>query len=215
MDYTRPEYSAIALLTIDVQRDFLDGQPAGIPGTSAILPNLTDVVRAFRSAGRPIVHVVRIYAPDGSNVDSCRRALVEAGTRVVCPGTDGVELAESLGLPSFQRLDTDRLLSGELQSFGPREWAMYKPRWGAFFGTQLEGHLRRLGVTTLAIAGCNFPNCPRTTIYEASERDFRIVLVDDAVSGLYDRGRQELTGIGVALMSAAALITATVTTARI
>jgi nicotinamidase-related amidase len=36
MDYTRPEYSAIALLTIDVQRDFLDGQPAGITGTSIV-----------------------------------------------------------------------------------------------------------------------------------------------------------------------------------
>jgi nicotinamidase-related amidase len=57
-------------------------------------------------------------------------------------------------------------------------------------------------VTSLAFTGCNFPNCPRTSIYEASERDFRIVLVEDAVSGLYDRGRKEMTDIGVVLMSA-------------
>jgi hypothetical protein len=49
--------------------------------------------------------------------------------------------------------------------------------------------------------GCNFPNCPRTSIYEASERDFRIVLARDAISGLYERGEHELVGIGVHLMS--------------
>jgi nicotinamidase-related amidase len=49
--------------------------------------------------------------------------------------------------------------------------------------------------------GCNFPNCPRTSIYEASERDFRIVLVEDAVSGLYERGTEEMRNIGVRLMS--------------
>ena len=34
-------------------------------------------------------------------------------------------------------------------------------------------------------------------MYEASERDFRIVLVSDAVSGLYDRGVDECRAIGV------------------
>jgi nicotinamidase-related amidase len=62
--------------------------------------------------------------------------------------------------------------------------------------------LKDLGVTSLAFAGCNFPNCPRTSIYEASERDFRIVLVEDAISGLYDRGRDEMKNIGVHLITA-------------
>jgi hypothetical protein len=63
-------------------------------------------------------------------------------------------------------------------------------------------------VTTAVFCGCNFPNCPRTSIYEASERDFRIVLADDAVSGLYDKGREELKNIGVWLMPTADLIEA-------
>jgi nicotinamidase-related amidase len=53
----------------------------------------------------------------------------------------------------------------------------------------------------VVFCGCNFPNCPRTSIYEASERDFRVVLVRDAVSGLYERGEQELLNIGVQLMT--------------
>ena len=49
----------------------------------------------------------------------------------------------------------------------------------------------------------NFPNCPRTSIYEASERDFRVVLARDAISGLYDQGVDELVGIGVTVMDTA------------
>jgi hypothetical protein len=60
------------------------------------------------------------------------------------------------------------LCTGALQELGEHEWAMYKPRWGAFYGTGLDSHLRLLQVDTLALTGCNFPNCPRTSIYEAS-----------------------------------------------
>jgi nicotinamidase-related amidase len=51
---------------------------------------------------------------------------------------------------------------------------MYKPRWGTFYNTLLEKHLHDLGVNTVIVCECNFPNCSRTTIYEASERDFRM-----------------------------------------
>jgi nicotinamidase-related amidase len=54
-----------------------------------------------------------------------------------------------------------------------------------------------LDVNTVAVCGCNFPNCPRATIYEASERDFRVAVVTDATSGLYERGLRELENIGV------------------
>ena len=85
---------------------------------------------------------------------------------------------------------------------GSKEVVIYKPRWGAFFKTSLEGYLHEFGVSSLAFTGCNFPNCPRTSIYEASERDFKIVLVEDAVSGLYERGKDEMRNIGVLLMRA-------------
>ncbi len=72
-------------------------------------------------------------------------------------------------------------------------------RWGAFFGTALDDHLRDNDVDIVVVAGCNFPNCPRTTLYQASERDYRIMLVDDAASGLDERGRVEMAHIGVTL----------------
>jgi hypothetical protein len=48
--------------------------------------------------------------------------------------------------------------------------------------------------------------CPRTTIYEASERDFRIILAKDATSLIYDTGLQELQNIGVSLTNTAECI---------
>lgn len=204
VDYTRPDFRAMALLTIDMQNDFLEG-PFSIDGTTEILSQLSKLVEAFRRARLPVIHMVRLYKRDGSNVDLPRRSAVEQGAALVAPGTKGAQLAPAL-LPSAEsKLDADLLLSGAAQLLARNEWAIYKPRWGAFYGTPLEKHLSSLGTTSLAFAGCNFPNCPRTSIYEASERDFRIVLVEDAVSGLYDRGREEMKNIGVVLMNSGQL----------
>lgn len=195
--YTEPEHHRSALITIDVQCDTLDGQPFEVPGTSAVVPRIGRLAATFRSRRAPVIHIVRIYKPDGSNVDLCRRERVQGGVSLVMAGSPGSQIAPSL-LPSpLLKLDSETLLRGGIQEAGPNEWIIYKPRWGAFFQTPLESHLRRLGVSTLVFTGCNFPNCPRTSIYEASERDFRIVAIEDAISGLYDRGRAELENIGV------------------
>jgi nicotinamidase-related amidase len=207
-DYTNPDYNRVALLTIDVQRDCtIPGAPFEIPGTIDILPKIQSLVRAFRISQKPIIHVVRLYLPDGSNADACRREAIELGIRVLAPESDGAELMEELKPTLGVRLDAANLLKGELQSIGPKEWIMYKPRWGAFFKTPLEKHLHNLDINTIVLCGCNFPNCPRTTIYEASERDFRIVFVADAVSQTYKRGLQELKNIGVNLIKTKEVLT--------
>jgi nicotinamidase-related amidase len=207
-DYTNPDYNRVALLTIDVQRDCtIPGAPIEIPGTIGILPKIQSLVRTFRSSQKPIIHVVRLYLPDGSNADACRRKAIELGKRVLAPESDGAELMEELKPTLGVRLDAANLLKGELQSIGPKEWIMYKPRWGAFFKTPLEKHLHNLDINTIVLCGCNFPNCPRTTIYEASERDFRIVFVADAVSQTYKRGLQELEKIGVNLIKTKEFLT--------
>ena len=42
--YTSPDFSSAALITIDTQRDMLDGQRFEIPGTSAVLPMMRALV---------------------------------------------------------------------------------------------------------------------------------------------------------------------------
>jgi nicotinamidase-related amidase len=195
--YTRPLPGSAALVLIDVQRDFYaDDAPLPIAGTAAAIPAMARLATEFRRRARPIVHVVRLYRPDGSNADVVRKQAIEQGARMAVPGSAGSQIAAEL-LPNAVDLEHELLLSGELQQVGPREHVIYKPRWGAFYQTNLEQHLRDTGSDTTVFAGCNFPNCPRTSIYEASERDFRIMLVSDAVSGLDDRGIKECRAIGV------------------
>jgi nicotinamidase-related amidase len=200
--YTTPVPERSVLLTIDVQRDFTDpGATAEIPGTSDRVPAMRRVLDAYRQHRLPIVHVVRLYLADGRNVDLCRREIIEEGKAVVLPESDGAELVECLKPDPDLRLDANMLLAGRLQMLASSEWAMYKPRWDAFYRTPLEKHLRDLAITTVVVVGCNFPNCPRATIYGASMRDFRTVLIADAVSSVYDQGLQELESIGVATPS--------------
>lgn len=208
-NYLSPEWEHAALLTIDVQQDFtLPDAPGRIAGTMEVVPKILEAVQAFRRLNKPIIHVVRLYKPDGSNVDPCRRAAIEGGKRMALAGTAGAELVDALKLSPVSALDANLLLSGELQNLGPNEWVMYKPRWGAFFGTALEAYLQGLDVTTVVFCGCNFPNCPRATLYEASERDLRVVLLADAVSGAYDRGLKELENIGASVITTGECIAA-------
>ncbi len=201
-EYITPDRKHSALLITDVQRDFtLKGAADEIPGTLTSVQYIKSLVQGYREVGHPIVHVIRLYNKDGSNVDSCRRKAIENGKQLVTPGSDGAELMDELKPSSHIRLDSKLLLSGNLQQIGSMEWIMYKPRWGAFYNTKLERHLQNLDVNTVVVCGCNFPNCPRTTIYEASERDYRIVLATDATSVLYDRALQELKNVGVSIMN--------------
>lgn len=207
--YTEPEWSNSALVTIDVQRDFsLPGAPAEVPGTMEVVPQIARLIEAYRASRRPIVHMVRLYRSDGSNVDLCRREAIQDGKEIVRPGSDGAQLVQELLPMAEAELNPAHLLEGGIQPLGPSEVALYKPRWGAFYETPLHEHLDELQISTLVICGCNYPNCPRTTIYEASERDFRVVLVEDAVSGLYERGRQEMDNIGVELLSTSDVVEA-------
>lgn len=205
--YTAPQSASSALISIDVQNDFtVVGAPAKIRGTYEKVPQMLQLLNAFRAAERPIIHVIRLYLSDGSNVDACRRELIEQGTQIATPGTIGAELVDELKPNKSIHLETEHLLQGEFQLLGNNEWVMYKPRWDAFYQTTLESHLHTLGVDTVVFCGCNFPNCPRSSIYGASMRDFRIVLVTDAVSGVYEKGLEELRNIDVSLMTTAECI---------
>lgn len=206
-DYTSPERDRIALLTFAVQKDCTSpGSPVGYLGGGRTLAKIGELAQGFRDARAPIIHLVRLYRPDGSNVDACRRRAVEEGLRVLMPGSCGAELVPEVNPAPDKRLDCAELLAGRAQELAPREWALYRPRWGAFYRTGLEDHLQSLGVSTVAVCGCNFTTAIRASIYEASARDFRVVVVPDAVAGASDEDLADLARIGVYLMNTACCV---------
>ncbi len=199
-NYCVPERGSAALLTLSAQRDFLaPGSPVKVHGGARAKPNLRRLVECFRAQGRPIFHAVRLYRPDGSNVDACRREAVEEGMRFLMPGSLGAELFDDLKPDPAVRLNPDCLLGGRMQEIGPHEHAFYRPRWGAFHETGLERRLRELHISTLVICGLSFSTGTRASIYEASARDFRTVLVTDALAGATEAGVRELGRMGVYL----------------
>lgn len=202
--YTRPHFERSALLVIDTQRDFLDEGVSPIAGTSQRLPRIEELVRAYRSAKRPIVHVVRIY--EGDDIDLVRRRALTSDGRVVRAGTAGADIPAELLPDATLRLDADVLLAGQLQTAGPDEVVMWKPRWSAFHRTPLEQHLSGLGVDTVVIAGCNFPNCPRATIFDASARDLRVVIATDAVSQTTPERLRDAEAIGAHAIASAEIV---------
>lgn len=201
-DYCLPERDKVALITISAQQDFVrQDSPLCSRGNARAVPALVRVVKAFRQQGAPIFHTVRLYRPDGSNAEPVRRAAIEEGLRVLMPGSFGTELIGELRQDPAQRLDAETLFSGGLQEVGANEQVLYRPRWGAFHQTPLEDELKARNITTVVICGFNFSTGTRATIYEASARDYRIVMVPDAVCTSNEAGIAELGRIGVYLMS--------------
>ena len=201
--YTELHPGSCALLTIDVQNDYAD--PAGarpVPGMDEVLPHLREVLQAFRSAGLPIVHAVRLYREDGSNVDPCRRWQFERGElRAVVAGSWGSQLLAAIS-PTESPLEAERLLAGEAQELAPGERALYKPRFSAFHATPLEGLLGSLGIDSVVIVGITFPNCVLATQLGATDRDYRVGLVPAACTQVSEEGLLAMANKGVQLMSA-------------
>jgi len=204
--YTKPDYENAALLTIDMQIDFLHPDGEDRYDRKRAVNAAARLARLFRQTGRPVVHIVRLYMEDGSNADLCRREELELGKlRRVLPDSEGAKVVESI-LEQDCDLDTDLLLRGEFQQINDNEYIIYKPRFGAFYDTPLDELLTVKGVNTIVFTGFNFPNCPRSSIYEASERDYRIVFAEDGISNMYSRGMAELEAIGAVKFSSGALM---------
>src|SRR5205807_9804792 len=75
-----------------------------------------------------------------------------------------------------------------------------KKRYNAFYATDLEFLLRRLGVDTVILTGINTTTCVLCTAFEATNRDFRVVIASDAVDSM---DGEEMHRFALRLMEAA------------
>ncbi|MBC7253229.1 MAG: cysteine hydrolase [Actinobacteria bacterium] len=198
--YTELHPESCALLVVDTQNDY--GSPRGakpVRGSEESIPRIVEVVELFRRAKKPIVHVVRLYKPDGSNVDPCRRWQFERGEmRAVVAGTWGSQLVEAVS-PGVE-LDAKWLLAGNFQELAPGEYAMYKPRFGAFSRTPLHAFLQERGVDSVIIVGITFPNCVLATQLGATDLDYRVGLVPEACTEVSEEGLLHMQNKGVQIL---------------
>ena len=62
------------------------------------------------------------------------------------------------------------------------DYNIIKPRFSAFFQTELDLILRRLGVRTVILTGTTTPNCIRTSCYDGLSLDYNILIIEDCCS---------------------------------
>jgi nicotinamidase-related amidase len=156
--------STIALLIIDMQNDFVQpGAIACVAGAAASLPTVRRLLADARTKGWTVIHVTREHRADGSDVELFRREAFGKGRGICVAGTAGADI-----VPELAPL--------------PGEYRLKKRRFSAFLFTELDALLRRLGVSTLVLAGTQYPNCIRATAVDAMAHDYRAVVVTDACS---------------------------------
>ncbi len=157
------------LLMIDMEKAFVEpGAALCIQGAKATVPACAAVLKDARSLGIRIIWIKREYQADGSDMELPRRKMLkERGiTGVLARGTTGINsMEEPDGLVRF-----------------PDETVIIKPRWSAFFQTELRSILEECGIDTVILAGTTTPNCIRTTCYDAIAYDYRTIVLSECTS---------------------------------
>lgn len=162
-----------ALVVIDMQNGFChpDGSlgRAGAPIAScrAAIEPVGRLLAAAREAGLPVIFTRFVYAADhadGGILVHELRPNLKAGRSLVAG-------------------EWDSQIVDDLQ---PRaaEIVVDKNRFSAFVGTDFDDILRRLDVRTLIVCGVTTNMCVESTVRDASQRDYRVYVVRDAVAEL-------------------------------
>ncbi|MFI7587217.1 hydrolase [Spongisporangium articulatum] len=147
-----------ALVLIDLQK--------GITASATEPFNAADVVArsaeladAFRAHGLPVVLVRVSFAPDGGDAPVGRTEAPAAG-----PRPEGWDVLD--------------------EAVGPRpgDIVVTKRNWGAFYGTDLDVHLRRRGVTQIVLGGIATSIGVESTARQAHEHGYHVTLATDAMA---------------------------------
>jgi nicotinamidase-related amidase len=167
----------IAVVLIDMQRDFLEPQGYlaamgyDLAGVRAAIEPARRLLEAARGAGLCIIHTRQGYRPDLAEMPAHKLARVQAGQSAVGkPGPLGRFLIR--GEPGFQ------IIAGLAPA--PGEFVVDKTANSAFWGTDLAAILSARGIRALILAGVTTDVCVHCTLREANDRGFECLLARDA-----------------------------------
>jgi nicotinamidase-related amidase len=137
-----------------------------------VIPNTKRLLAHFRTGGSTIVFTaVGTAAGDGTDLPCWFRSLDEMGL-----GTLGSRIWPPIGDASWE---IDEALKPK-----PNELVLNKFSAGAFSTTDLESRLKDRGIECIVIAGVATDVCVSTTVREAADRNFKVVVAADACTTL-------------------------------
>lgn len=174
----RLEPGRTALIVIDMQRGFLDpGEAMEVPPAREIIPRLQALLTLFREKRLPVVFTEFVYS---QTVPLLVGELHPEHKRALPGGPRGFGVPSSSCLKGEDSVKTVSDLSPR-----PDELVIEKHWYDAFNGTPLDGALRARGVTSLVLTGTMTDICVLASVVGAFNREYRVVVVEDAVATLW------------------------------
>ncbi|MDQ0318296.1 nicotinamidase-related amidase [Pararhizobium capsulatum DSM 1112] len=172
---------AIALVVIDMQRDF--AEPGGFGASlgndvsriTKIIPDVKRLIEGFRSAGLPVIHTMECHRPDLSDLPPAKRNRGNPTLKIGDEGPMGRVLI--VGEPGTQILAELAPIDGEI--------VIEKPGKGAFYATPLGEILKERGIEQLIFAGVTTEVCVQTTMREANDRGYECLLAEEATESYF------------------------------
>ncbi|ORY12967.1 isochorismatase family protein [Clohesyomyces aquaticus] len=184
--YTWPHDSSLspsttALIIIDMQRDFLSpggylhSQGYSLSRFQALIPRLQSLLSAFRAASFPIYHTSEGHLPHMATVSSREKHRSSVnGAQIGSQGPLGKLLIRGEKghdiIPELYPLENEPVIC--------------KPGRGAFTHTELDAMLRCRGIRNLVVCGVTADACVNSTVREASDRGFDVLVLEDGVESV-------------------------------
>lgn len=167
-----------AVVAIDMHRGHLDPAVATLPlpaeRCGPLIKRAAALFAELRALGVPIVHVITEYRDTREIAANPFWQAVHSDPTKVRRGILGHNLLGGPGVEIIPELHDP----GDVVVHG-------KKRFSSFRDTDLEFVLRRrLGVDTVILAGINTTTCVLCAGFEATNRDFRVVIAADAVDSM-------------------------------
>lgn len=185
------DWKTTALVVIDMENAFIDSaSPLCIRNALKTVPTCGKVIEKARKRKIPVFFVNRIYRKNGCDVEFTRYQSWVDGNRYLAPNSTG---PLSIDVPA---------------EFQPKEgdYCIIKPRFSAFFQTELDLILRRLGVKTVILTGTTTPNCIRTSCYDGLSLDYNILIIEDCCSSNTEEiqrvNMEDMARVGAVITSA-------------
>ena len=152
--------SKTALVNVDMQIAFVEGTLLSAPDGPRLLEPINRLSAACRAAGMMVIHTLHVVRDDGSNLGSMGKLI----------GTERTDLIK-------ESAETAKLHPGI--EVGADDIMLYKPRYGAFTGTDLDLVLRSNGIDSVIVTGICTNVCCETTAREAGMRDYQVFFTSD------------------------------------
>jgi nicotinamidase-related amidase len=185
-EYEVPGLSQLALVIIDMQRDFLEpggfGEMLGndVTQLGSIVPTLKGLLDFCRQKGLTIIHTLEGHQPDLSDCPPSKRKRGKGSLTIGDEGPMGRILIR--GEPGNAIIPELAPIAGEI--------VIPKPGKGAFYATELQAILQKRGITHLLFTGVTTEVCVQTTMREANDRGYECLLVEDCTASYFPKFKQ-------------------------